>query len=158
MPLLTSSTVCTDTCFVIISFRWKLPKTCSWGDFNVDLLKIDQHEESNLFYNVLTANGFRPLILQPSRVQRTSATLIDNIFINDMAAKSKGGNLVCSISDHFLQFSSLDIFPKNVIIPHQNFVDLIEISLVFLFPTSSLKLIGHIFWIAKMLILKLKQF
>ena len=30
-----------------------------------------------------------------------------------MAAKSKGGNLVCSISDHFLQFSSLDIFPKK---------------------------------------------
>ena len=83
------------------------------GDFNVDLLKIDQHEESNLFYNVLTANGFRPLILQPSRVQRTLATLIDNIFINDMAAKSKGGNLVCNISDHFLQFSSLDIFPKK---------------------------------------------
>ena len=30
-----------------------------------------------------------------------------------MAAKSKGGNLVSSISDHFLQFSSLDIFPKK---------------------------------------------
>ena len=92
----------------------KSKKICAlMGDFNVDLLKIDQHEESNLFYNVLTANGFRPLILQPSRVTKTSATLIDNIFINDMASKSKGGNLVSSISDHFAQFSSLDIFPKK---------------------------------------------
>ena len=84
------------------------------GDFNVYLLKIDQHEESNLFYNVLTVNDFRPLILQPTNnQQRTSATLIDNIFINVMATKSKGGNLVTSISDHFSQFSSLDIFPEK---------------------------------------------
>ena len=83
------------------------------GDFNFDLLKIDQHEDSNLFYNVLTANGFRPLILQPSRVTNTSATLIDNIFINDMVSKSKGGNLVSSISDHFAQFSYLDFCPKK---------------------------------------------
>ena len=30
-----------------------------------------------------------------------------------MATKSKGGNLVTSISDHFSQFSSLDIFPEK---------------------------------------------
>ena len=60
----------------------------------------------------MTANGFRPLILQLSRVTRSSATLIDNIFINDMASKSTGGNLVTSISDHFTQFSSLNFFPK----------------------------------------------
>ena len=42
-----------------------------------------------------------------------SATLIDNNFINEMATKSKGGNLVTSISDHFSQFSSLDIFPEK---------------------------------------------
>ena len=33
-----------------------------------------------------------------------SATLIDNIFINDMACHSQGGNLTSSISDHFFQF------------------------------------------------------
>ena len=65
-----------------------------------------------MFYNVLTGNGFRPLILQPSRVTRSSATLILNIFIVDIASKSTGGNLVTSISDQFAQFSSLKIFPK----------------------------------------------
>ena len=39
----------------------------------------------------MTANGFCPLILQPSRVTKSSATLIDNISINGMATKSKGG-------------------------------------------------------------------
>ena len=79
------------------------------GDFNIDLLKIDSHEDSNYFYNILTSHGFRPLILQPTRVTLSSATLIDNIFINDMSASSIGGNLTSSISDHFPQFSSLDI-------------------------------------------------
>ena len=98
----------------ILHFITKSNKICAlMGDFNVDLLKIDQHEDSNLFYNVLTANGFRPLILQPSRVTNTSATLIDNIFINDMASKSKGGNVVSCISYHFAQFSYLDFCPKK---------------------------------------------
>ena len=111
------------------------------GDFNVDLLKIDQHEESNLFYNVLTANGFRPLILQPSRVQRTSATLIDNIFINHMAAKSKGGNLV-SI---FFNFLHLIFSPKNEKLLYPNLADPSKIFLVHLFLKSSVKLIGYVF-------------
>ena len=63
----------------------KSKKTCAlMGDFNVDLLKIDQHDEANFFYNILTDNDFRPLIMQPTRVTQSSATLIDNIFINDM--------------------------------------------------------------------------
>ena len=69
------------------------------GDFNADLLKIDSHDDSNYFYNVLTSQSFRPLILQPTRVTATSATLIDNIFINDMAISSSGGNITTSISE-----------------------------------------------------------
>jgi hypothetical protein len=69
----------------------------------------------------MSAHGFRPLILQPTRIHtnangKTSATLIDNIFINDLACSSKEGNITTSISDHFIQFSQLDIFdppPRN---------------------------------------------
>ena len=89
-------------------------KTCVlMGDFNADLLKIDSHNDSNYFYNVLTAQNFRPLILQPSRVTSSSATLIDNIFVNNMAVSSIGGNITSTISDHFSQFSSLNIHPKK---------------------------------------------
>ena len=84
------------------------------GDFNADLLKIESHEDTIYFYNVLIFNGFRPLILQPTRVTASSATLIDNIFINNMAVSSSGGNITTTISDHFSQFTSLNIQPTKM--------------------------------------------
>ena len=84
------------------------------GDFNVDLLKFDSHSGTREYYDILSANGFRPLIYQPTRVSATSATLIDNIFINDIETFSNGGNITTSISDHFPQFCLLDIFDKNI--------------------------------------------
>ena len=62
----------------------------------------------------MSANGFRPLIFQPTRVSATSATLIDNIFINDIETYSNGGNITTSISDHFPQFCLLDIFDNSI--------------------------------------------
>ena len=88
-------------------------KTLLLGDFNVDLLKFDSHSGTREYYDLLSANGFRPLIYQPSRVSARSATLIDNIFINDIETFSNGGNITTSISDHFPQFCLLDIFENN---------------------------------------------
>ena len=51
------------------------------GDFNCDMLKIDQDDETCDFFDLMLANGFRPLILQPTRVTLSTATLIDNIYI-----------------------------------------------------------------------------
>ena len=82
------------------------------GDFNIDLSKYGSHHDTECFYDLISANGFRPLILQPTRVTSSSATLIDNIFINNLECFSKGGNITASISDHFLQFSQIDIFDK----------------------------------------------
>ena len=79
------------------------------GDFNVDLLNIDNDNDSGNFFDILSSHGFRPLILQPSRITSHSATLIDNIFTNDITLRSKGGNITASISDHFPQFSYFDI-------------------------------------------------
>ena len=83
------------------------------GDFNCDLLKIDDHDDINYFYNMLTSHSFRPLVLQPTRVTSKSSTLIDNIFTNDMSLSSVGGNITSSISDHFSQFCTLDVYEKN---------------------------------------------
>lgn len=58
------------------------------GDFNVDLLKIDTHSETCDFYELMSTFGFKPLIMQPSRVTSTTATVIDNIFVNDIETKS----------------------------------------------------------------------
>ena len=83
------------------------------GDFNIDLSKYGSHNDTENFYDLISSNGFRPLILQPSRVTSKTATLIDNIFCNNLDCFSKGGNITCSISDHFLQFVSIDIFDRQ---------------------------------------------
>ena len=54
--------------------------------------------------------------MQPTRVTSEGATLIDNIFVNNIETRSTGGNITTSISDHFSQFSFMDIFNK----PKQN--------------------------------------
>ena len=91
----------------------KKKKTCALlGDFNVDLLKFNDDINTSNFIDLLSSNGFRPLILQPTRVTTSSTTLIDNIYINDIEANSKGGNVITLISDHFPQFCLVDIFDK----------------------------------------------
>ena len=99
---------------ILNKVRLEKNKICSiMGDFNIDLLKIDEHDDTNYFYNILSTYGFRPLILQPTRITSSSATLIDNIFINDMSVESVGGNISTSISDHFPQFCSFDVKAKK---------------------------------------------
>ena len=92
----------------------KNKKSALLGDYNIDLLNIENDEKISDFYNLLTAFGFRPLILQASRIQTTSrstsATLIDNIFVNGFDNMSIGGNITTSISDHYPQFSVIEIF------------------------------------------------
>ena len=54
-------------------------KTCALvGDYNIDLLKSDTHDDINLYQNTLSSHFFSPYILQPTRP--ISKTLIDNIF------------------------------------------------------------------------------
>ena len=89
-------------------------KTCILlGDWNANLLECDNHEATENFYELLSSHTYQPLILQPSRVTSKSATLIDNIFVNDLGISCYGGNIVTSISDHFPQFSFLDILKKH---------------------------------------------
>ena len=52
------------------------------GDFNVNLLNYNEHNQTNEFLNSLASNSFVPLILQPNRITSHSNTLIDNIFSN----------------------------------------------------------------------------
>ena len=68
----------------------KTKKTCFLlGDFNIDLIKYGDNQQIDGFYDQVSLYGFRPLILQPTRVSTNSATLIDNIFTNDVECFSK---------------------------------------------------------------------
>ena len=83
------------------------------GEFILDLLKTDSDQDISDFNDFLCSFGFRPLILQPTRVTASTASLIDNIFINSLETESIGGNLTTSLSDHFSQFCVLDIFRSS---------------------------------------------
>ena len=48
------------------------------GDFNSDLLKLDKVNNYKYVYELLCSYGFLPQILQPTRIQGYSATIIEN--------------------------------------------------------------------------------
>src|ERR1700733_9640988 len=70
------------------------------GDFNVDLLKYNNHQPTNQFLETITSHHFLPAILRPTRITDTSATLIDNIFTNLWPQIVNSALLVSDISDH----------------------------------------------------------
>ena len=50
------------------------------------------------------ADTLIPTIDKPTRVHNNSATLIDNIFTNNVQEEIISGNIISDISDHFTQF------------------------------------------------------
>ena len=49
------------------------------GDFNIDLLKYENHTPSNDFVNMMFSYHFQPSVLHPTRITDSSTTTIDNI-------------------------------------------------------------------------------
>ena len=79
------------------------------GDFNIHLVNFANDRNTGTFYDLLCTHNFRPLILQTTRVISRTASLVDNIFINDISCYSLGGNITSSICDYF-RFCHTDIF------------------------------------------------
>ena len=80
------------------------------GDFNINLLKYNEHQPTNEFLVSLVSNSFLPYIIQPTRLTSDSKILIDNIFPNVISHEVISGNITATISDHLPQF----LFVPNV--------------------------------------------
>jgi len=80
------------------------------GDFNINLLDIDNHVLSSEFIETMYSAALFPLITKPTRIKGTGATLIDNIFCNDLSNKHMNGILFTDITDHFPVFCINDKF------------------------------------------------
>ena len=52
------------------------------GDYNIDLLKHELNQPTEIFFEAMYSNSLLPMILKPTRETVTTATLIDNIFTN----------------------------------------------------------------------------
>ena len=52
---------------------------CIMGDYNINLLTIDNHLPTAEFLETMYSHGFYPFINKSSRIKSTTASLIDNI-------------------------------------------------------------------------------
>ena len=78
------------------------------GDFNIDLLKLNDKTNYLTFYNLLCSYGLLPLIIHPTRVVGSQLpSLIDNIFCNNISDEIISGNIHLTLSEHFSQFASI---------------------------------------------------
>jgi len=78
------------------------------GDYNIDLLKCDMHDDSNDFIDMLYSKGLYPLITKPTRISTSTSTLIDNIFTSEMLTATHSGIVLKDISDHLPVFVICD--------------------------------------------------
>ena len=73
------------------------------GDYNINLLNADTHNATQDFTELMYSYSLLPNITKPTRVTKTSATLIDNIFSNNLLTSQSilTGILHTDISDHY---------------------------------------------------------
>ena len=81
-----------------ISFENKL--SYIMGDFNINIINED-HQATSDFINLMNSNSLYPVISKPTRVTPTTATLIDNIFSNNLEFNMNSGILYADLTDHF---------------------------------------------------------
>ena len=91
-------------------------KECAlMGDFNIDLLKSSNAASD--FHDNLSSYFLTPFILQPTRLR--AKILIDNIFFNALDYHSFSGNILYELSDHLIQFMTLEGFVKERNLPEK---------------------------------------
>ena len=81
------------------------------GDFNINLLKLNDNEIYSNFFDTLVSHSLYPQITLPTRFTRTNGTLIDNFFckLSKYTLESTAGILTKRFSDHQPYFMQLNI-------------------------------------------------
>ena len=77
------------------------------GDFNLDLLNYSRDGHVTEFVDMNFELACIPLITKPTRIDRRSASCIDNIITNTLFPNAKAGIIVEDVSDHFAVFYSI---------------------------------------------------
>ena len=63
------------------------------GDFNMNLLQVENNSDIEHYFDTITENNFTPLITASTRIAGNSKTLIDNILFNEFSSNIASGNL-----------------------------------------------------------------
>ena len=92
------------------------------GDFNCNTIVSNTSTEE--FKNILSSNHFYPLINRPTRITKSSASLIDNIYCNmpNISNTMAAGLLHANILDHkgIFCIANNTLLSKNVLIFKRN--------------------------------------
>jgi hypothetical protein len=85
------------------------------GDFNVDLLKIDEKPQNKEFFDIILNNGYIPKVTLPTRFSRMTGSLIDNFLCKKKRGFSETTCRILSykLSDHQPYFICLDFAKPN---------------------------------------------
>ena len=103
----------TNLCEIISIINREQKHCVIMGDMNIDLLRFETHTKTDHYLENLFCNGFLPVIVKPTRITHSSATLIDHIYTNNITNKSHSGIIITDLADHFGTFHSVEIKPAN---------------------------------------------
>ena len=81
------------------------------GDFNINLLEINDREIYNEYLDLFINNGFLPKLTLPTRFTKKNGTLIDQMFckITENTIKSTSRIIFSQISDHLPYYTCIDV-------------------------------------------------
>ena len=82
------------------------------GDVNIDVLKSESCSYSKKPPELTQSFSLLPAVDKPTRVYGNSATLIDNIFSNNLENSLICGNIVTDTTDHFTQVCIVATHPN----------------------------------------------
>jgi hypothetical protein len=85
------------------------------GDFNIDILKINENVRASDYINLLFSFGLLQILTKPTRCSDNSASLIDHIITNRNSASFKSVILTTQISDHFPIVHFLDDYRQKMV-------------------------------------------
>ena len=80
------------------------------GDYNINLLKLNEDELISDFFDLLTSHSMYPQITLPTRFSEIHGTLIDNHFckLTKTIVESRASILIKQFSDHIPYFILMD--------------------------------------------------
>ena len=88
---------------IISKIRDEAKKIIIGTDQNMDYLKINTHRNTQKLFELNLTNNVLPTIFKPTRVTNSSATLIDNIYVDTEIGCNISSHIITTdISDHFL--------------------------------------------------------
>ena len=97
-----------EYCMIIAQIKRDCQNVVIRLDHNMDFLKSNKHESTQDFINRNLESRMLPTVTRPTRITKTSATLIDNIIVSmNYVGRYTCNVLIDNISDHLPSILSL---------------------------------------------------